>query len=141
MAELERFTVSMDRRLLEQFDARNKEHGYDNRSEAIRDLIRKEMVAEEWNAPDGKARVAATVTIVYDHHKFDLARQMVELQHEHGDTVVTTTHVHLDHDNCLEVIILRGESARVQELARRLIAMKGVKHGQGVFTTEGSNIV
>lgn len=141
MPDLERFTVSMDRRLLENFDARNKLHGYDNRSEAIRDLIRKEMVAEEWNAPDETARVAATVTLVYDHHKFDLARQMVDLQHEYSHNVVTTTHVHLDDDNCLEVIILRGERGKVQDIARRLIALKGVKHGEGVFTTEGANIV
>ena len=140
MSELERFTISLDRRLLEKFDARSLKHGYKNRSESIRDLIRRRLVEEQWKPPHGASKVAATVTIVYDHHKRELAGQLAELQHHHGDLVVATTHVHLDNDNCLEVIILRGQCRNVQHLADHLVALKGVKHGQAVFTTEGKGL-
>jgi CopG family nickel-responsive transcriptional regulator len=137
-AHAARYTVSMDSRLLEQFDNIISQKGYSNRSEAIRDLIRAMLVAEQWRDATGK--VAATVTLVYDHHNHQVAERLADLQHHHTDLVVSATHVHLDNDNCLEVVILRGEAARVRTLADELIACKGVKHGSAVLTTEGRDI-
>ncbi|MFP4380560.1 MAG: nickel-responsive transcriptional regulator NikR [Candidatus Sumerlaeia bacterium] len=140
MSELERFTISMDGRLLERFDTRNARKGYSNRSESIRDLVRKCLVEEEWEAASEGSKVAATVTLVFDHHKRELSSQLTETQHRHSDAVVASTHVHLDNDNCLEVVILRGRLAELRHLADHLLAMKGVKHGQAVFTTEGKGL-
>ncbi|GAB4323055.1 MAG: nickel-responsive transcriptional regulator NikR [Candidatus Sumerlaeia bacterium] len=139
MTTLERFSISLDRRLLRQFDARNRVRGYSNRSEAIRDLIRRCLVEEQWQA-DESGKMAATVTLVYDHHRGDLMHALTHLQHEYGKIVVASTHVHLDNDNCLEVIILRGPGGAIRRLADGLIAMKGVKHGKAVFTTEGKDL-
>ncbi len=133
-----RYTVSMDARLLEKFDELIAKKGYENRSEAIRDLIRAMLVEEQWRQAKGK--VAATVTLVYDHHNRQVADRLGDLQHHHTDLVVSATHVHLDNDNCLEVVILRGEAGRVRALADELIACKGVKHGRAVLTTEGRDI-
>ncbi len=133
-----RYTVSMDPRLLEKFDRVIARKGYANRSEAIRDLIRAMLVEEQWR--DAKGKVAATVTLVYDHHNRLVAERLGDIQHHHTDLVVSATHVHLDNDNCLEVVILRGEAARVRSLADELIACKGVKHGSAVLTTEGRDL-
>ncbi|MCX7625719.1 MAG: nickel-responsive transcriptional regulator NikR [Candidatus Sumerlaeaceae bacterium] len=133
-----RYTVSMDARLLERFDKVIAKKGYANRSEAIRDLIRAMLVEEQWRDTSGK--VAATVTLVYDHHNRQVGERLGDLQHHHTHLVVSATHVHLDNDNCLEVVILRGEAGRVRALADELIACKGVKHGRAVLTTEGSDI-
>jgi CopG family nickel-responsive transcriptional regulator len=136
--QVERYTVSMDGRLLKKFDRMIAARGYANRSEAIRDLIRGALVEEEW----GKAveKVAATVTLVYDHHSRHVAERLADIQHHHCGMVVSATHVHLDNDNCLEVIILRGRCGQVRDLANELIAAKGVKHGRAVFTTEGRDL-
>jgi len=133
-----RYTVSMDARLLDKFDALIERKGYANRSEAIRDLIRAQLVEEQWRDATGK--VAATVTLVYDHHSRQVADRLADLQHHHHDLVVSATHVHLDNDNCLEVVILRGQARAVRVLAEELIACKGVKHGKAVLTTEGKDI-
>jgi CopG family nickel-responsive transcriptional regulator len=133
-----RYTVSMDSELLRKFDKLIAKKGYANRSEAIRDLIRAMLVEEQWR--DAKGKVAATVTVVYGHHNHQVAERLGDLQHHHTDLVVSATHVHLDNDNCLEVIILRGEAGRVRALADELIACKGVKHGRAVLTTEGRDI-
>lgn len=133
-----RYTVSMDARLLDKFDALIERKGYANRSEAIRDLIRAQLVEEQWREATGK--VAATVTLVYDHHSRQVADRLADLQHHHHDLVVSATHVHLDNDNCLEVVILRGMARAVRALADELIACKGVKHGKAVLTTEGKDI-
>ena len=138
MSDLERFTVSMDKRLLERFDERNKEKGYTNRSEGIRDLVRNCLIEEQMKDKDEK--VAATVTIVYDHHKRELSDSLIEIQHHHSNVVVAATHVHLDNENCLEVIILRGKCVEVKSIADMIIAQKGVKHGKIVLTTEGKDI-
>lgn len=127
MGKLTRFGVSLDEELLEPFDALCAVKGYSNRSEAIRDLIRKALVAEEWQQADGQG--AGTLTLVYDHHKNDLARRLTQMQHDEHDIIIATLHVHLDHHNCLEVLILKGEAARVRALADKLISCKGVKHG------------
>lgn len=129
----------MDGRLLKKFDGRNAKMGYENRSEAIRDLIRDCLIrSKQWVRDD--VRVVATLTLVYDHHKRALAEQLNEIQHEHKNLVVSSMHVHLDHDNCLEVIILRGIGKDVKSLAHTLIAQKGVKHGKAIMTTEGKDV-
>lgn len=138
MGKLTRFGVSLDEELLEPFDALCAVKGYSNRSEAIRDLIRKALVAEEWQQADGQG--AGTLTLVYDHHKNDLARRLTQMQHDEHDIIIATLHVHLDHHNCLEVLILKGEVARVRALADKLISCKGVKHGTFSGTTTGQDL-
>ena len=138
MGKLTRFGVSLDEELLEPFDALCAVKGYSNRSEAIRDLIRKALVAEEWQQADGQG--AGTLTLVYDHHKNDLARRLTQMQHDEHDIIIATLHVHLDHHNCLEVLILKGEAARVRALADKLISCKGVKHGTFSGTTTGHDL-
>ena len=138
MAEAARYTVSMDGRLLARFDEMIARKNYANRSEAIRDLIRDALVEQEWAAPGEK--VAATVTLVYGHHHGGVAERLADVQHHHHGTVVSATHVHLDNDNCLEVIILRGRCREVKALAEELVAIKGVKHGKYAFTTEGKDL-
>ena len=138
MGKLTRFGVSLDEELLEPFDALCAVKGYSNRSEAIRDLIRKALVAEEWHQADGQG--AGTLTLVYDHHKNDLARRLTQMQHDEHDIIIATLHVHLDHHNCLEVLILKGEAPRVRALADKLISCKGVKHGTFSGTTTGQDL-
>jgi len=138
MPHVERFSISMNRELLKTFDELTARKGYPNRSEAIRDLVRNALVEERW--ADANEKVAATVTIVYDHHTRELADRLADIQHHHGSLVVAATHIHLDNDNCLEVVILRGLSGRVRQLAELLIAQKGVKHGRAVYTTEGRDL-
>lgn len=138
MGKLTRFGVSLDEELLEPFDALCAVKGYSNRSEAIRDLIRNALVAEEWQQADGQG--AGTLTLVYDHHKNDLARRLTQMQHDEHDIIIATLHVHLDHHNCLEVLILKGEAARVRALADKLISCKGVKHGTFSGTTTGQDL-
>ncbi len=138
MGQAERYTVSMDGRLLAKFDALSQKRGYGNRSEAIRDLIRAALVEQQWEDESGK--VAATVTLVYDHHSHEVADRLTHMQHHHSNVVVATTHVHLDNNNCLEVVILRGQCKEVRSLAEKLIALKGIKHGKATWTTEGHEI-
>lgn len=138
MEKVQRYTVSIDKRLFDRFELWMKGRGYENRSEAIRDLIRRSLVEEEWSGDS--ENVVATVTLIYDHHIYELAQRLAHVQHDHGDAVVASTHVHLDHDNCLEVIILRGPSRSVKALSEKLISMKGVKHGKSVQTTTGKQL-
>jgi len=133
MSELVRFGVSMDRDLLAALDGITERRGYANRSEAIRDFIRAEQVREAWEDRAGQA--IATLTLVYDHHVREADERLTNLQHDHGDVVHATMHVHLTHRMCLEVVVMRGEAARIQHLADRLIAARGVKHGRLVATT------
>lgn len=139
MSQLERFGISVDHRLLEEFDKRNKEMGYSNRSEAIRDLLRDCLVKRKQWAKDN-VRVAATVNLIYDHHTSELTEKLNEIQHKHAALVVSSMHVHLNHNNCLEVVVLRGMGKDVKILAHELIAQKGVKHGKAIVTTEGKDL-
>ena len=139
MSLMERFSITIPKELSAAFDARNQKRGYGNRSEAIRDLIREALVKEEWSNP--REKVAATVTLVYDHHTRMLTDKITEIQHEHGDLIVSALHVHLDHHNCLEVIVLRGRAGEVQTLADNLSAIRGVKHAQVTLATEGKALV
>lgn len=135
--DLVRFGVSMDRPLLEHLDRLVAEKGYPNRSEAIRDLVRASLVQEEWQRADPSQEVAGAVTLVYDHHVRGLEPQLTQWQHSHRELVLATTHVHLDHDHCLEVLLLRGPAREIKRLADQLIAARGVKHGQLAMTTTG----
>lgn len=133
-----RFGVSLDPDLLGQFDAMIQSEGYTNRSEAIRDLIRERLVRQEWQKDD--AQVAGTVSLVYDHHELDLPRRLTEVQHDHHNLIISTVHVHLDHHNCLEVLVLKGEAARVRVLGEKLLSTRGIKHGKLTFTTTGAGL-
>lgn len=136
MSELARIGVAIESELLDKFDKLIEGRGYASRSEAFRDLIRAELNAETVSAPN--AKVVGTLTLLYDHHVRMLSEKLTEMQHEHHDAIVSTLHVHLDHHNCLEVIVLRGKAADVQAIAARLIAAKGVKQGR-LMLAAGSN--
>jgi len=136
MTELTRTGVSLEEDLLKQFDKVIAKRGYKNRSEAIRDLIRESLVEE---AVDRNRDVVATLSMVYDHHKPDLSNKLNAIQHHSHSIVLAATHVHLDSDNCLEVVIMRGRSSDVQHLADHMLAMRGVKRGKLVITTTGSS--
>lgn len=138
MSDLSRIGVAIDTPLLEKFDALIARRGYTNRSEAFRDLIRDAMVEQHAGRPD--AVVVATVTLVYDHHVRRLSEKLTDMQHDHFHNVLSTLHVHLDHDNCLEVIVMRGKASVVRHLADTLISAKGVKHGRLIITTTGADL-
>ena len=138
MAELTRFGISIDERLLQRFDALLQDKGYVNRSEAIRDLIRAALVEQEWAR--GDEETVGTVTLVYDHHTRDLADRLTEQQHAHHDAIVSALHVHLDAHHCLEVVVVRGKAKEVRRLADELIGTKGVKHGKLVTSTTGRDL-
>jgi CopG family nickel-responsive transcriptional regulator len=139
MAELQRFGISIDERLLERFDGLIADKGYVNRSEAIRDLIRNALVEQQWEDEDTDA--VGTVTLVYDHHYSDLGDKLTEHQHSHHEHIVSTLHIHLDAHHCLEVVVLRGPVGRIKRLADGLIGTKGVKHGRFVASTTGDGII
>jgi len=137
MAELARFGISIDQRLLDSFDQLIAGKGYDNRSEAIRDMIRNALVEDQVERHDATPTVG-TVTLVYDHHTRDLSDKLTEHQHSHHDAIVSALHVHLDAHHCLEVVVVRGTAAQVKRLADELIGTKGVKHGKLVLTRAGA---
>jgi CopG family nickel-responsive transcriptional regulator len=133
MADLARIGVAIDQELLDKFDSLIEKRGYTNRSEAFRDLIRNELIQEIQETSN--AEMFGTITLVYDHHVRLLTDKLTELQHQYHSAVISSLHVHLDHDNCLEVILVRGKAPMVQKLANALIAIKGVKHGRFTATT------
>ena len=128
-----RIGVSLESDLLDRFDTFITEKGYENRSEAFRDLIRDRLVGTA--VVDSKAPVVGTVTLIYNHHTRLLPEKLADLQHEHHEVVISTHHAHLDHDTCLEVVLLRGRSRGVQQLADKLISTKGVRHGRLVMSS------
>ena len=138
MGELSRIGVAIDSDLLKKFDALISGRGYTNRSEAFRDLIREKLVEETWEMPDRK--VVGTVSLVYDHHVRMLDEKLTDVQHEYYRNVLSTLHVHLDHDHCLEVLIVRGKASEVKEIADKLISTKGVKHGRLTIATLGAGL-
>ena len=137
MSELVRFSVSIEKTLIDRFDAACRERGWSNRSEAIRDAIRRELVAREWEAGE---EVAGVITLLYDHHRSGVSERLTEIQHHALDAVVSTTHVHVDAHNCLEVVVVRGEAHTIERLANRLIGLKGVKHGELTGTSTGKKL-
>ncbi len=138
MSELTRIGVAIDAALLEKFDKLIARRGYTNRSEAFRDLIRDELVEKAWESPEG--RVVGTVTLVYDHHVRMLSEKLTDIQHDYHRSILSTLHVHLDHDHCLEVLVVRGKAADVRKVADTLISAKGVKHGRLTITTSGADL-
>jgi CopG family nickel-responsive transcriptional regulator len=138
MSELSRIGVAIDSDLLKKFDDLIGNRGYTNRSEEFRDLIRDELVEKAWESPD--ANVVGTVTLVYDHHVRLLSEKLTSLQHDYHRAILSTLHVHLDHDNCLEVLVVRGKAAIVKKVADALISTKGVKHGRLTITTSGAEL-
>lgn len=138
MGELSRIGVAIDSDLLEKFDRLIAARGYTNRSEAFRDMIREELVDAASEDPEGE--VVGSVTLVYDHHVRMLSDKLTDMQHDHFHHILSTLHVHLDHDNCLEVLVLRGQAAQVRRLAEALISTKGVKHGRLAITAARSEL-
>ena len=136
MGVLSRIGIALDSDLIKRFDRSIARRGYTNRSEAFRDLIRDRLVTEQTAAPD--AVVVGTVTLIYDHHASGITEKLTEIQHGHHELVVSTSHAHLDHDSCLEVLIVHGKSAKVEKLADLLIGLKGVQHGRLVMTVPES---
>ena len=130
--KLTRTGISLELELLERFDKVIKKKGYSNRSEAIRDLIRDEIVREKWE--DEAAEVIGTITIVYDHHVSNVTEKLLRVQHHHLAAIASTTHVHMDEQNCLEVLILEGKAGQVRKLADEIISIKSVKHGKLTMT-------
>lgn len=139
MSELVRFSVAMDSELLGEFDKFVATRGTaQNRSEAVRDLVREALVESTVESPDSE--IVGTVTMVFDHHASDLSEKLDHLQHHYFQQIVSTLHVHLDAHNCLEVLVLRGKSAEVRTISDALLGTKGVKHGQLVVTTTGKHL-
>jgi CopG family nickel-responsive transcriptional regulator len=138
MGELSRIGVAIDSDLLEKFDRLIASRGYTNRSEAFRDLIREELVQKTWESPD--SNVVGTVTLVYNHHVRLLNEKLTDLQHSHIHHILSTLHVHLDHDNCLEILVVKGKAGVVKKIADALISTKGVKHGQLTLTSTGAGL-
>ncbi len=132
-----RFGVSLENDLLLKFDKLIESKGYANRSEALRDLIREELVKVEWK---GSLVVAGAITIIYDHHKRELVNKLLDIQHDFQKIIISTQHVHLDHDNCLEIVAVKGVACEVQKLADVLKAAKGVKHATLSMSSTGRHI-
>jgi CopG family nickel-responsive transcriptional regulator len=139
MSRIMRFGVSLDENLLASFDALCAERGCPNRSEAIRDLIRASLVQKQWEGDDN-AEVAGVLTLVYDHHTSRLSQRLTEIQHDFHKLVIATLHVHLDHDNCLETLVLKGKAEEVRSFGERIIAVRGVKHGTLNLSTTGQGL-
>lgn len=137
MPKLVRFGVSLDQELLEKFDRLIKERDYTCRSEAFRDLIRQELVQKQWQ---GGEEVAGAITLIYDHHKRELVNKLMGIQHDFGELIISSQHIHLDHINCLEIIAVKGSAKEAQKLADRLKSVKGVKHGTLSMSTTGKDI-
>ncbi|MCX6638162.1 MAG: nickel-responsive transcriptional regulator NikR [Acidobacteria bacterium] len=138
MGQLSRIGVAIDSGLLDQFDRLIESRGYTNRSEAFRDLIRDELVEKSWQDP--ASNVVGAVTLVYDHHVRLLSEKLTTMQHDFHSHILSTLHVHLDHDHCLEVLVVRGKAAAVKKIADALISTKGVRHGRLTITTTGAGL-
>ena len=137
MTQLVRFGVSLEKELLGKFDQRIRSKNYTNRSEALRDLIREDLVRKEWQ--EGK-EVAGSIALVYDHHKRELVNKLVDIQHDFGTCIISSQHIHIDHNNCLEILAVKGSPEKVQRLSDSLKAVKGVKHSALGMSTTGKDI-
>ncbi len=138
MTKIVRFGISIPEDLLKIFDVYIEEKKYANRSEAIRDLIRQKLVEEEWKA--SKEEVAGVIVYLYDHHKRELTDRLIELQHNFYDKIITTQHIHIDHNRCLEVVLVKGKAKEIKELADTIQGLKGVLHLNLALTTLGKEI-
>jgi CopG family nickel-responsive transcriptional regulator len=125
MSKLYRFGVSLEKKLIDAFDSHIRKQNYQNRSEAIRDLIRNELVKKQWV---GGGTVAGVIVMTYSHHKRELVSKMLDIQHDFQELVISTQHIHLSHHNCLEIIATKGKAGKIEELAAKLKSLVGVKH-------------
>jgi CopG family nickel-responsive transcriptional regulator len=135
---MKRFGVSLEDKLLFEFDNYIKMKGFNNRSMAIAELIREELVKHEWQK---NCNVAGAILCVYDHHKRELVEKIISLQHDFTDIIISTQHIHLDHNNCLEIIAVKGKANKVKKLSETLKLIKGVKHLNLSMSTTGEKIV
>ena len=133
-----RFSASLAPQLLRDLDQMTREKGYSNRSLAIADMIRDHLV--EHRQKFGNEEIAGTITLVYDHHKQHVQATLTDIQHDHHDVIISTLHVHLDHQNCLEVLVVRGQASTIKQIADELNAAKGVKHGKLTVTSSGKDL-
>ena len=138
MPDLIRCGISMEKDLLSRLDQEIVKRGYPNRSEAIRDLIRNQLVEIDWSQEEEE--VAGTITIIYNHHVRGLNDLLLEMQHDHHHMIISVMHVHLEHEHCLEVMVIKGMASEAKELAGRLIGVKGVKHGKLTITSTGKSL-
>ena len=138
MPDLIRFGISMEKKLLDRLDREIVKQGFPNRSEAIRDLIRNQLVEVEWSRDDEE--VAGTITIIYNHHVRGLSDLLLKLQHDHHNLIISVMHVHLEHEHCLEVMVIKGPAGEAKQLASQLIGVKGVKHGKLTITSTGKEL-
>jgi len=132
MEKITRFGVSIEPDLLQKFDKIIKKKGYTNRSEAIRDMIRENLITQK--IEDFQTEAIGTLTMIYNHHAGNLTNKLLDVQHHHHKEILTTTHIHVDHDNCLEVLVLKGKAGRIKRLADNIKSLKGIKHGELVMT-------
>ena len=137
MSSIARFGVSLDKGLLGKFDKLIESKSYTNRSEAFRDLIRQELVKKEWQDAH---EVVGAITLIYDHHKRELVNTLLDIQHEFGSCIISSQHIHIDHNNCLEILAVKGSPEKVQRLSESLKAVKGVKHSTLSMSTTGRGI-
>lgn len=137
MSQIVRFGVSLEEELLERFDRLIRARNYANRSEAIRDLIREALVAREWE--QGREVVGA-ISLVYDHQRRELVNKLMNVQHEFHSSILSTQHVHLEEDNCLEIVVVKGRPEEARRLFHRLRAPKGVKHAGFTMSTNGKEL-
>ena len=139
MEKVSRFGVSMNSELLQKFDLFIHKKGYLNRSEAIRDIIRENLVSQEWK--DSNHETIGTITLVYGHDAGDISDRLIECQHNFCDYIISSLHVHIDAHNCLEVLVVKGIASKIQEIANSLIKNRGVKHGKLTMTTTGRELI
>ena len=137
LSDVKRFGVSINEDLLEKFDRMIEDQGYENRSEAIRDMIRNRIVEQEWEEDE---EVMGVITLLYNHHQHHLSDKLTHLQHEFHQLVISTTHLHVDADNCLELIAVQGHGKEVRHLANKLMSTKGVIHGKLLATSTGAEL-
>jgi len=138
MSSIARFGISLDKGLLEKFDRLIESKSYTNRSEAFRDLIRQELVKKEWQ---GAHEVVGAITLIYDHHRRELVNKLLDIQHEFGSCIISSQHIHIDHNNCLEILAVKGSPEKVQRLSDNLKAVKGVKHSTLSMSTTGKDMI
>ncbi|HOI08776.1 MAG TPA: nickel-responsive transcriptional regulator NikR [Deltaproteobacteria bacterium] len=137
MSGLVRFGVSLESSLLEKFDRLIKKKSYSTRSEALRDLIRQELIKKEWEDDE---EVAGAITFIFDHHLRGLTSRLTDVQHNHQEIIISSQHIHLDHHNCLEIVAVKGRATEVQRLAHALQSVKGVRHGTLSMTSTGKSL-
>ena len=137
MSKVFRFGISLDKDLLDKFDRLIREKSYSNRSEAFRDLIRQELIKKEWQ--EGK-EIAGAITLIYNHHKRELLNKITDIQHGFQKVIISTQHIHLDHNNCLEIVAIKGNPKETQQLADTLKSIKGVKHATLSMSSTGKGI-